>query len=59
MLYMPIKEGYKYRIECFKKYAYIIELETNNVIACQEIKELNDTLKELQLIISCGQGVEV
>ena len=36
-----------------------IELETNNVIACQEIKELNNTLKDLKLIISCGQGVEV
>jgi hypothetical protein len=59
MLYMPIKEGCKYRIECYKRYAYIIEVEINNVIACQDIKELNDTLKELKLIISLGQGVEV
>lgn len=59
MLYMPIKEGYKYRIECFKKYAYIIEVETNNVVACNKIKSLDDTIKELQLIISCGKGVEV
>ena len=59
MLYMPIKEGCRYRIECFKRYGYIIELETNNVIACQEINNFDDTIKELKLIISCGQGVEV
>ena len=59
MLYMPIKEGVKYRIECFPKYAYIIEIETNNVMACYEINNLDDTLRELKLIISCGKGVEV